>query len=478
MGSLVSGTKYRGEFEEKLTKIIKELENDNKIILFIDEIHAMVNAGGAEGAITAGDIFKPALARGKIKCIGATTNYEYNKFFSNDKALMRRFEIVNIDEPSKLETKDILLKVKKEYEQHHNVIISNDIIDKVIEYTSKFITNKKNPDKAIDFLDSVCSKVKTDNNYSLEKRKLYNDLEILKKEKEMSIKNNDYDKALKIYSEEIKVNKELKNKNLNKKLMVKENDIIKVLESKTNMIFSKEKMNFVDNIKKKVNEKLYGLDSYTQEITDIMKSKLLNKEGFVKIYLEGEAYLGKSSLIKIISEEIPKCNFLRIDLNEYKSYTDINKLIGTTQGYIGYNDEHLFSKIKNNNFTIILFDNYNVAHENIKDLIKEILKEKYIMDNKGEKIYFNNCFIFITNDVCNNSKVGFDNNIENDESNELFDMVDSVIRFSKPTKENIFKYLESLGIKDIESIVKLSNFEKYNYKNIEKLVSSKKLMNI
>ena len=183
MGSLVSGTKYRGEFEEKLTKIIKELENNSNIILFIDEIHSMVNAGGAEGAITAGDIFKPALARGKIKCIGATTTQEYQKFFSGDKALMRRFEVVNVDEPNKQETKDILLKVKKEYEIHHNVIIKDNIIDKIIYYTDKFINNKKNPDKAIDFLDSVCSKVKTCNCYNLEKKKLFIKLDELKKKK-------------------------------------------------------------------------------------------------------------------------------------------------------------------------------------------------------------------------------------------------------------------------------------------------------
>ena len=331
MGSLVSGTKYRGEFEEKLTKIIKELENDNKIILFIDEIHSMVNAGGAEGAITAGDIFKPALARGKIKCIGATTNYEYNKFFSNDKALMRRFEVVNVSEPTKDETKDILLKVKGEYEQHHNVVINDFIIDKIIEYTDKFITNKKNPDKSIDFLDSVCSKVKTDNNYCLEKRKLYIKLEELKREKELCIKKNDYDMALKIYSEEIKINKELKQTSINKKLIIKESDIINVLENKTNMIFNKDKLDYLDTIKEKINNKLYGIEKYSEKIVDLMKDKLLNKEGFLKIYLEGEAYLGKSSLVKIIADNMPKCNFLRIDLNEYRREYDINKLIGTTQ---------------------------------------------------------------------------------------------------------------------------------------------------
>ena len=465
MGSLVSGTKYRGEFEEKLTKIIKELENDNKIILFIDEIHSMVNAGGAEGAITAGDIFKPALARGKIKCIGATTNYEYNKFFSNDKALMRRFEVVNVSEPTKDETKDILLKVKGEYEQHHNVVINDFIIDKIIEYTDKFITNKKNPDKSIDFLDSVCSKVKTDNNYCLEKRKLYIKLEELKREKELCIKKNDYDMALKIYSEEIKINKELKQTSINKKLIIKESDIINVLENKTNMIFNKDKLDYLDTIKEKINNKLYGIEKYSEKIVDLMKDKLLNKEGFLKIYLEGEAYLGKSSLVKIIADNMPKCNFLRIDLNEYRREYDINKLIGTTQGYVGYNDEHLFSKLKNNNFSIILFDNYNVAHDNIKDLIKEILKEKYITDNRGEKIYFNNTFIFIINDVYKCSKVGFNNDFKSLEQNELYDLVDSYISFDK------------LNIKDKLKIINNSGFERFNYKNIERLIRNERLIN-
>ena len=477
MGSLVSGTKYRGEFEEKLTKIIKELESDNKIILFIDEIHSMVNAGGAEGAITAGDIFKPALARGKIKCIGATTNYEYNKYFSNDKALMRRFEVVNVSEPNKEETREILLKVKGEYERHHNVIINNSIIDKVIEYTDKFITNKKNPDKAIDFLDSVCSKVKADNNYCLEKRNLYNKLEKLKIEKELCVKKNDYDMALKIYSDEIKINKELKQVSKNKKLIIKENDIIKVLENKTNMIFNKDKLNCLNDIKEKISDKLYGVEKYSNEIISLINDKLLNKEGFLKIYLEGEAYLGKSSLVKIIAENFLKCNFLRIDLNEYRREYDINKLIGTTQGYVGYSDEHLFSKLKNNNFSIILFDNYNAAHNNIKELIKEILKEKYITDNRGEKIYFNNTFIFITNDIYKCSKVGFNNNIKDLEQDELYDLVDSYISFDKLTREVLNNYLDKLNVRDKNKIINNSNYERFNYKNIERLIRNERLIN-
>lgn len=475
MGSLISGTKYRGEFEEKLTKIIKELESENNIILFIDEIHSMVSAGGAEGAITAGDIFKPALARGKIKCIGATTTAEYQKFFSGDKALMRRFEVINIAEPNKEETKNILLKVKKEYEQHHNVLIPNEIVDKIINYTSKFINNKKNPDKAIDFLDSVCSKVKTQNNLSLEKKELYKKLENLKKDKELSIKKNDYDSALKFYSEELEINKKIKSFDKSKKLIVKESDVIKVLENKTNMIFTKDKLNFLDNIIESINKELFGVNDYIKKISNLIKDNLVNKKGFLKIYLEGPHYLGKSTIVKKIAENYPNANFLRIDLKEFKSSIDINKLIGTTQGYVGYNDEHMFSKLKNNNFTIILFDNYSVAHSSIKDLIKEILKEGYITDNKNEKIYFNNTFIFITDDIVINNKVGFSNTVNLD-NNELSELVDDTIKFKSLTKEVLTDYLKIKNVKNIDKIIKNSNYEKDNYQNIEKLIKEEELM--
>lgn len=478
MGSLVSGTKYRGEFEEKLTKIIKELEQNDNIILFIDEIHAMVNAGGAEGAITAGDIFKPALARGKIKCIGATTRDEYLKFFSGDKALMRRFEVINIDEPNKNETKDILLKVKKEYEHHHNVIIPNNIIDKIIYYTDTFITNKKYPDKAIDFLDSVCSKVKTSHNYNIKKRMLYEELDKLNKEKNNSLKNNDYEKALDIYTEQIEINKKLESLNNNKWEKIKEKDIIEVLENKTNMIFTKDKLNNILNIfKDNVNNKLYNMNKYVDKLNYLILDNLLNKKGFLKVYLEGEHYLGKSSLIKILSESYPKCNFIRIDLKEYTSSIDINKLIGTTQGYVGYNDSHIFSNLKNNSFTIILFDNYSCAHNNIKELIKEILNNKCITDNRGEKISFNNSFIFITDDTVNNSKVGFNNKEEQYNYNELYDLVDNTIKFDSLNKDILISYLNSKKVKDINRILNNSNYEKDNYKNIDKLIKEEILIN-
>ncbi len=476
MGSLVSGTKYRGEFEEKLTKIIKELEDNQNIILFIDEIHSMVSAGGAEGAITAGDIFKPALARGKIKCIGATTTYEYNKFFSNDKALMRRFEVINVCEPNKEETKNILLKVKKEYEMHHNVNIPNKILDKILLYTDKFIKNKKNPDKAIDFLDSVCSKVKTNNVINDEKRNLYKKIEEIKVKKSACIKDNDYDKALKLYKDELRIQKKIDNFQNKIKPTIEEDDVISVLENKTNMLFTKEHLKFLDKALTNINKELFNSYDYIANIINLIKDNLLNHKGFLKIYLEGGIGLGKSTIVKKLANYFPKANFIRIDLKEFKSSIDINKLIGTTQGYIGYNDEHLFNSIKQNNFSIILFDNYNEAHQSIKDLIKEILKEGYITDNKGDKIYFNNTFIFITNDIIMNNKIGFNNDINKIDNNELDDLVDAVIKFNNLTKEDLIKYLDYKKVVNKDKIIKECNYEKYNYQNIAKLLKENTLI--
>lgn len=476
MGALVSGTKYRGEFEEKLTKIIKELENNPDIILFIDEIHSMVNAGGAEGAINASDIFKPALARGNVKCIGATTTEEYQRYFQKDKALMRRFEVINICEPNNEETKDILYKIKSEYETHHNVNITDDNINLIVSLTDKFIRNKKNPDKSIDFLDSVCSRVKSLNNYNVMKKDFYNKLSKLREEKEKAVSSNDYDKAVLIYSEEVNINNKL-NSNLSKlKYNISEKDIIEVLENKTNMVFTLDKMKFLDNIKVNVNSKLFNLENETNMICELIKNNLINKMGCLKVYLEGEKYLGKSSLVKIIGESFPKANYLRIDLSEFRSSTDINKLIGTTQGYIGYGDEHLLSRVKNNNFNIIHFDNYSLCHDNVKELIKEILKEKCIRDNLGEKIYFDNSFIFITDDIIKKSGVGFSNEQGENVESELYGLVDKVIKFKSLDKKTVINYLDKYEIEDKDEILNKCNYEIYNYKKLCKMVTDKLLV--
>jgi len=230
MGSLVAGTKYRGEFEEKLTKIIKEIIAEKDIILFIDEIHTMVNAGGAEGAINASDILKPYLARGDIKCIGATTIEEYNKFIAKDKALERRFEYILVEEPDTEETQEILINIKEEYETHHNIKIKKENIKDVVTLANKYIHNKNNPDKAIDLLDTVCSKVKNKTKdlslINCLKEKLNNII----REKEKSVLLNDFEKALTLRKEELKIKEKIANISKNKTLKITRNDILKVIE--------------------------------------------------------------------------------------------------------------------------------------------------------------------------------------------------------------------------------------------------------
>ena len=205
MGSLVAGTKYRGEFEEKLTKVIKELESNPNIILFIDEIHTMVNAGGAEGAINASDILKPYLARGKVKIIGATTTHEYNKFILKDKALNRRFELIKICEPSILETEEILNKIKPSFEKHYNIKITSKNISDIVHLTNRYISDRRNPDKSIDILDSVCAMKEVSNKTSniIDSYK-YKKEEIIKLKEEM-VKKNDFVRALEYHNEEVKI---------------------------------------------------------------------------------------------------------------------------------------------------------------------------------------------------------------------------------------------------------------------------------
>ena len=231
MASAVAGTKYRGEFEERMKKIIAEIENNDNIILFIDEIHTLIGAGGAEGAIDASNILKPALARGKIKCIGATTTDEYKKHFEKDKALDRRFQIINVEEPSVEETKNILNKLKPLYEEYHHVIISDDIIDKIITLSDKYIYNRFRPDKQIDILDEVCSKVNikdTENLINLE-----SNLKAIRDKKELYIKENNIKKA---YEYKIKETEFKKNININtSKSVVSINDIATVINNKTNI---------------------------------------------------------------------------------------------------------------------------------------------------------------------------------------------------------------------------------------------------
>ena len=403
--NVIAGTKYRGEFEEKLSKIINELESNPNIILFIDEIHTIMGAGGAEGAIDASNIMKPALARNKIKVIGATTLNEYKSSIEKDKALERRFQKVLIKEPNYEETKIILHKIKKNYENYHNVKIPENILDLTIKLSNKYITERKNPDKSIDILDEICACTKINDNSKL--TKLNKQLVTLKSKKIEYLSKNNL-KMASIINEKIKeCNNELST--FNNKITqnkVTTSTLKKVLESKTNtIIYELEKTKTLDNLKNKIINKYNNIN-----IKDLLTyiENHLNKTTTIPTSIE--VYNCDINIIKDISN-ILKINFLSINLNEYEEPSSINKILGSPQGYIGYEDKNTtFEIIKTYPISIIYLDNYESCSLNIKTLIKNILKTGILNLSNNDTINFSNTIFIITSKQKNNNSLGFINN--------------------------------------------------------------------
>ncbi len=476
MGSLVAGTKYRGEFEERLTKIIKELEKNPDYILFIDEIHSMVNAGGAEGAINAADILKPYLARGVIKCIGATTTYEYNKFIANDKALARRFEIINVLEPTLTETKNILIKVKKNYEQHYNLKIKGSDINKLVDLTDKYVYDKKNPDKSLDVLDSVCAFVSLKKE-KMQKEKNYQEkINNLKLIKEEAIRKNDYQKAIMTYELEQRLWKKINNLNRVKEISIKDEDIYYVISKKENIPCPLEKKNLIKNLETTLKKKIYGEDEVITEVIKVLKDKIMINDKPISFIFNGSKGVGKTYISHIINEEL-KQNLIKLDFAEYQTDASVSKLIGSTAGYIGYDDEVLINNLKYNPYSTIIIENYEYGSKEIKKLLEQILKEGMIKNAKGEDISFKNTIIIINTNVKRINKVGFNQELNNnlEEISELIDNVDKLLNFKNITKDIVLKYLKDLNY--TSDLITKIDYEKYGFKNINKIVKEYKLTN-
>jgi ATP-dependent Clp protease ATP-binding subunit ClpC len=462
MGSLVAGTKYRGEFEEKLNNIIKEIENNKNIILFIDEIHSMVSAGGAEGAITAGDILKPYLARGTIKCIGATTIQEYNKYISIDKALSRRFEIIKINEPDENETINILNKIKSEYESHHQVKISKKEIKNIVTLANKYIPYKNNPDKAIDLLDSVCSAVKIKNKCNLKISKIENEIKSISEKKEKAFLQSNYDLALKYKDNELDLKNKLKEIKQNNYLKITLKDIYFVLDQKCHIPYLNNKEKIYLSIKKELNNNLIGQDISIEKILNILNNSIKKEKGF-KILLRGSSGVGKTYTSNLIKKGIGNINYLKIDLNEYNYPSAIFKLIGSPN-----NENYMFQSIIYNPYTLILFDNIYNASEDIITLIKQILKENIITSYNGNVINFNNCYIILTDTINNVKSMGFDNKtFEN--NNEIDSLVDEVINYNDISIDIIKEYLKKNKIKE-DKLINL-NYKENGFKELNKVLS-------
>lgn len=473
MASLVAGTKYRGEFEERLHKIINEIIEEKNIILFIDEVHTIVNAGGAEGAIDASNILKPYLARGKIKCIGATTIDEYNKFIAKDKALERRFQKINILENTEEETKEILKQVKGEYEKHHNIKITNKNIDDIVYYTNKYIYNKNNPDKCFDVLDSVCAKVKITNNKKLEIMKLQENLKQIEVKKQQCVVNQDYDKALKIKSYEEDLKKQINDLTKNKSDKITKKEILNVIENKTNIPLFENKTKINQQLSKTLKEKIIGQDKSINELLNAYKLyRRSNKP--LSILLAGPTGVGKTYTVKTIAKCL-KINLIRLDMSEYSESIAVNKLLGSPAGYVGYNDGYIFKQVLDNPYSIILFDEIEKANPKVINLLLQILDEGYIVGNDNEKISFNNTTIFLTSNVAVKNSVGFASNTSDNEylNREIISRIDKVINYNPVNKETAKKYINIKNKNvDEEKVIAISNYQKYGFRELDRCIKA------
>lgn len=474
MGSLVAGTKYCGEFEERLTKLIREIIDNKHIILFIDEIHSMVNAGGAEGAINASDILKPYLARGELKCIGATTTEEYYKFIEKDKALNRRFEIIHLEEPNLEQTKEILVKVKKEYENHHHVKITNQNIEDILNLGNEYLFHAQNPDKSLELLDSVCARVKT----KKEKKTTNPEEKLLKliPKKEQLLREGNFEEALQLTKEETRLkNTAPTKKRLTTKIETK--DIMEVIEQKTGIPLLESKEERLTKMAAHLKETIIGQEQAIQKIMDTLHKKSNNKRP-LSFLLLGPTGVGKTETVKQISQAYnQKDNLIRLDMSEFSLDTSIHKLIGTPGGYVGYGEPYLFQKLKENPYRIILVDELEKAGSRVWNLFLQILDEGFITDSMGEKIYFNKSLIFMTSNLEQKECVGFakrnNKELEENLSKEFLGRFDAIVNYQKITKEIATEFIKRKkpNKKQVDQILQDSDYEQYGLRNLSLILN-------
>ena len=412
MASLVAGTKYRGEFEDRVRKLLKEAEENDEIILFIDEIHTLVGAGGAEGAIDASNIFKPALSRGKLRLIGATTIEEYKKYIKPDRALDRRFQTVNIEIPDKENVLNILKKIKPIYEDYHNVIVTNEIIELITNLSEKYIYDRFEPDKSIDILDEVCSLVNLKENNKIKKyNNIKKQIKTIIEQKKQAIINQDFEQASILKMKENKLINEIniiELKNENKKRKVTKEDVGEVIYKKTNIPVYEllDKKKEIKNIEENLKSKIIGQNKVINELINITKRiKLGFKDNnCYSLMFCGPSGVGKTLSAKTFGENLVGKNVIRLDMSEYIEPHSVSKIIGPPPGYVGYNEENILEQIKNKPHSVLILDEIEKAHPNIINLFLQVLDNGKIKDSKGNYVKFNNITIIMT------SNIGFEKN--------------------------------------------------------------------
>ncbi len=480
--SLVAGTKYRGQFEERMKGLLDEIRGDKNLILFIDELHVMVGAGNSSGSMDAANILKPALARGEIQCIGATTLDEYREHIEKDGALERRFQKVMVDPPSKEETLIILENIRETYENYHRISYTDGAIKKCVELAERYITDRNFPDKAIDILDEAGASVAVRMKPPKKIEKVENQIENVKEEKNKVVLSQQYEKAANLRDKE----KTLKN-NLKKYVnewekqlqedrpIVNEDDILQIIAMSTNIPVTK--------LNEDESQKLLEIDStlkgsiigQDRAISKVCKALRRNRVGIKNpnkpigsFMFLGPTGVGKTELAKQLALEVfgTEDSLIRVDMSEYSEKFAATKMIGSPPGYVGYNEGgQLTEKVRRKPYSLVLFDEVEKAHPDIFHSLLQLLDEGFMTDGMGRKVNFRNCLIVMTSNIGMReveefgSGVGFktsnsedqyddrvqtiiDKNLKKQFNPEFINRLDDIVIFNKLGKEDISKILE------------------------------------
>ena len=417
IASMVAGAKYRGDFEERIKKCLEEVRKSGDVILFIDEVHTIVGAGSAEGAVDAANILKPLLARGEVQVIGATTLNEYRKYIEKDSALERRFSPVTVGEPTKAETEEILKGIRDKYEAHHNVKITDEAIKSAVELYTRYINDRFLPDKAIDLIDEAASRVKMKTYTQPESlKKLEDEIVTLDKEKEDTIRVQDFEKAAilrdKIKEEKEKLQKEKEkwqNKNTKNVTALNEEDIAEVVASWTGVPVKKltqSENEKLKNLEKTLHQRVIGQNEAVEAVAKAIRRgrvglKDPNRPIGSFLFL-GPTGVGKTELSKALAESLfgNEDAMIRIDMSEYMEGHSVSKLIGSPPGYVGFDDGgRLTEKIRRKPYSVILFDEIEKAHPDVMNMLLQILDDGRLTDAQGRTVNFKNTVIIMTSNI-------------------------------------------------------------------------------